>query len=209
MNGPKLILGTVLGLAWASAIGFGARSLLRYENTPGEAGDPLRNWPRESRLLRPADRFALVLFAHPNCPCTRASLAELEILMARLKGRVAAFVRFRKPEANLSEVQSSDLWKKASSIPGVSAGFDANGLDVRQFGAETSGQALLYDLQGRLVFSGGITTARGHEGDNAGVDAVIARVNGREAPFHTSAFGCSLRDPGTAELRENPAWKKP
>ena len=38
----------------------------------------------------------------------------------------------------------------------------------QRFGAETSGQTLLYDRDGRLLFSGGTTGSRGHDGDNAG-----------------------------------------
>ena len=45
---------------------------------------------------------------------------------------------------------------------------DDDGAEARRFGAETSGQTLLYDARGALAFSGGITGARGHAGDNAG-----------------------------------------
>jgi len=32
---------------------------------------------------------------------------------------------------------------------------------------------MLYDKLGQLVFNGGITSSRGHEGDNEGQDAII------------------------------------
>jgi hypothetical protein len=54
---------------------------------------------------------------------------------------------------------------------------------------------VLYNSDGQLLFSGGITGARGHEGDNAGEDLVIAGLNGQNVGFqHTPVFGCSLQD---------------
>jgi hypothetical protein len=182
--------------------------LFTYENTPGRAGTSAARWPSDGEIVRSPSKFTLVIFAHPDCPCTRASLAELELLMTQLQGKLIAFIEFRKPGARQAEVQNSALWKRAAAIPGVSVGFDSDGGGVEKFGAEVSGQALLYDAKGWLVFSGGITDARGHEGDNAGVDAVIARVRGGEAPFHTPVFGCSLRDPDAQTLDKESTWTK-
>lgn len=197
-----------IGLAWVSSVGWGARMLFTYENTPGAPGASAGRWPAGSKIARPQGKFTLVMLAHPECPCTRASLAELEILMARLPGKLVALVEFRKPGADQREVQGMALWNRAAAIPGVSVGFDQDGAAVEEFGAEVSGQALLYDPEGLLVFSGGITAARGHEGDNAGVDAVIQRVNGGQAPFRTAVFGCSLRDPGARTLEKESSWKR-
>jgi hypothetical protein len=70
---------------------------------------------------------------------------------------------------------------------------DPEGAAALRFGASTSGQTILYNDSGRLVFNGGITAARGHEGPNDGQDAVIALLQNR-APRQTTtpAFGCSL-----------------
>lgn len=197
-----------LGVVWAGAISVGAQKLLRYEGTPGQLAAPGPQWPQDSGLVRSGEQFTLVVFAHPDCPCTRATLAELGIVEARLAGRVKALVEFVKPEATSSEVRSSSLWAEAESIPGASAGFDAGAREAHLFAATTSGQALLYNPQGRLVFTGGITAARGHEGDNDGVAAVIALASGRAAPSRNPVFGCSLLDPGPAELSKDPEWKK-
>jgi hypothetical protein len=52
---------------------------------------------------------------------------------------------------------------------------------------------MLYDVNGRLLFSGGITGSRGHAGDNAGRTAILALLH-REASGRndTFVFGCSL-----------------
>ncbi len=71
---------------------------------------------------------------------------------------------------------------------------DDGALMAAAFGAETSGQVFLYDAQGSLRFSGGITESRGHVGDNAGRAAVEQLLQGK-APVktRTPVFGCSLR----------------
>jgi hypothetical protein len=207
------VVSVLVGLIWATSIGLGTRAVATFENTPGRSADAPREWPGNGTIVRSPNRFTLVLFAHPDCPCTRASLTELEKLMTHLHGRLEAFVWFRKPDASLQDTQRSSIWKRASSIPGVTAGFDADGSIVRRFGAEVSGQTMLYDPDGRLVFSGGITDARGHEGDNDGEDAILLRVNGQEARLHTSVlhtrvFGCSLVDPDAGQLAREYSWTK-
>ncbi len=67
---------------------------------------------------------------------------------------------------------------------------DADGREARHFGAATSGQTLLYDERGTLVFSGGITGARAHAGDNVGRQSLVALLN-REPPAHAAAPMCS------------------
>ena len=75
----------------------------------------------------------------------------------------------------------------------VAADFDS--AEAKRFSATTSGHAMLFDRGGRLRFSGGITDARGHEGDNDGRDAVVSIINGGDRmPAATPVFGCSLYD---------------
>ena len=72
---------------------------------------------------------------------------------------------------------------------------DLDGAEARRFGAETSGHTLLFDLDGNLLFSGGITQSRGHAGGNAGESAIVSLVNTRTADrARTLVFGCSLFD---------------
>jgi hypothetical protein len=85
------------------------------------------------------------------------------------------------------------LWKAASRIPGVQVLVDKEGALARAFGADTSGASLLYDRTGRLLFEGGITGARGHEGENANEDVLLACLQGTLAgPIRTQTFGCSI-----------------
>ncbi|MBV9302723.1 MAG: hypothetical protein JOY62_10620 [Acidobacteriaceae bacterium] len=198
-----------LMLLWLAGIIWGTRILVRYENTPAQAARVSERWPIESKLSRSRGFPTLVILAHPNCPCTRATIAELELIMAQLRGRIQTFVMFYKPGANGTEVAGSDLWRKARSIPGVSVLYDRAGTETQLFGGRVSGQTLLYSPEGKLVFSGGITSGRGHPGDNEGADAVIrcVRRNGSEIA-HSPVFGCSLHDPSRQALKEDKSWTR-
>jgi len=207
MKRPVMLAG--IGLVWGALIAFGTQVLLRYESSPGMPGTPPSRWPLVSILVRPSDKFTLVVLTHPDCPCTRASLAELETLMAQAQGKLVAFILFSKPGASAAEVRSSDLWKKAAIIPGVSTLYDNHGVATGQFGGHVSGQTMLYDPEGKLVFSGGLTSGRGRQGYSAGADAVLKKVNGGpRAPVSTPVFGCALHDPGALALKEDPLWEQ-
>jgi len=201
-------LAIIVGMAWVVAIALGTRPLFVHENTPGVPASPPSQWPLSSGISRGHDKFTLVMFAHPDCPCTRASIAELEMLTTQLPGKLDVIVQFRKPGVSERVARASDLWRKAAAIPGVSVRFDRDGTLVHQFGAEVSGQTMLYDPAGCLVFSGGITGARGHAGDNPAADAVIRRVRGGRSPLQFPVFGCSLRDPDRWQLKRDAAWTK-
>ncbi len=135
------------------------------------------------------------MVAHPHCSCTRASIAELSLLMTRLRGRLAAHVLFLKPEGAAVDWERTDLYQSAAIITGVTVHTDVGGEEVQRFGAATSGQVYLYDSQRRLVFSGGITPSRSHQGDNVGRRRIVDLVTHGSTERDTSTvYGCSLSD---------------
>jgi hypothetical protein len=209
MTGPRRALLAVAGLAWVSAILFGARTLWNYETGPGEAGRAPSVWPSRSSIVPSPGRFTLVMLAHPDCPCTGASLVELERLMGRAQPRINAFVVFGKPGTSRADIEASSLWTNAAQIPGVTVQYDGSGAEARIFGAAVSGQTMLYRPDGRLAFSGGITLSRGHQADNPGEESVIRIVNGdSQESAGSPVFGCSMRDPTEQELKAEPSWQK-
>jgi hypothetical protein len=185
----------VLVAIWLFCIAAGLEVLFNYENSPGREGPAVVDWPSTTRILRDSAHSTLIMFAHPQCPCTRASLGELNLLMTHCQGRVTAHVVFFKPEEFTADWTKTDLWRSAEAIPGVRVRVDEGGVESELFHAQTSGFTVLYDTQGRLLFRGGITSARGHSGDNAGRAALQALIRGDSADqTHTRVFGCSLLD---------------
>jgi hypothetical protein len=185
----------IAGLFWlASAVlGFGA--IFRYAVAAGDPGGIHPWWPSASSLDLARDRPTLVLCAHPHCACTRASVAELNLLMGDLRGKVRAYVLAVKPkefERGWVETQSM---REARRIPGVSVLTDEDGLESERFGARTSGQVMLYSAEGRLLFRGGLTAFRGHMGDSVGYQRILSLVRtGKADAAYSAVFGCKLSD---------------
>src|SRR5205823_11953618 len=172
----RLTARTVLlpaGIAWAAAVAGGSAKLLNYDFTPGVAGTPTRSWPADCGIRPDVDSARLVMVAHPHCPCTRASIAELAHIMACARRSVAATVLFYRPRQFPPGWERTDLWRSAAAIPGVTVLADPDGREAQRFGIVTSGHVLLFDRGGQLLFSGGITGSRGDAGDNAGCDSVL------------------------------------
>jgi hypothetical protein len=180
--------------AWALLVVVGFAFLLVYESTPGEAASPPARWPTETSLTPArAGAWSLVVFAHPRCPCTRATLDSLARLTARGGDRLEASVVLVRDQSTEEGWERGDLREKAERIPGVRLHVDAGGVEARRFGAVSSGQTLLFDPDGALRFSGGLTVLRGHDGDSPGSGAVEALLAGREpSVVETPVYGCPL-----------------
>jgi hypothetical protein len=74
---------------------------------------------------------------------------------------------------------------------------DDDGSEALLFHANTSGETLLYGKDGRLLFHGGLTPSRGHEGDNLGLTRVVSLVTtGASDKPESAVYGCSLLDAG-------------
>jgi len=199
MKYSKSIL-AVWGSLWLCAVGTGLFIMLKYENTPGLTGAPPPRWPVTSQIHRMPGHTTLVMLAHPHCPCTRASIGELAVLMAHAPEPLDAYVLFLTPPGITDSWEKTDLWYSAAAIPGVHVLPDKEGVETRRFQATTSGQTVLYDAEGRLVFNGGITGSRGHFGDNAGRSAILSFLHQRAAArTQTFVFGCSLFDPAVGQ----------
>jgi len=184
-----------MALVWILSIGAGLGYLQKYASTPALDGSPSLCWPADSQLTFDSTNVTLLVFAHPRCPCTRATIGELGVLMARCQGKIRAQVVFFEPNDCENDWAKTDLWRSAAAIPGVTVRLDKGGLEARCFKVKSSGHALLFDSKGELLFSGGITSARGHSGDNAGRSAIVTQITGASSAIRkTPVFGCSLVD---------------
>jgi len=188
---PNVVTLTLV-LVWGLFVAVGSCALWRYAAGPGDGGEAPGSWPAKSQVARDG-RFTLLFFAHPLCPCTRASLAELERLVAVCHDRVDTHVLFIAPVGTNSAWHDSDLHTMARRIPGVTMHTDTDRRETDIFRARTSGACLLYDPSGRLVFDGGLTAARGHEGNSVGSHSIKALSLGEDVKVrHTPVFGCPL-----------------
>ena len=189
----RILLWTVVGVLWIGGSCGGLVMLSMYANSPGPSQQSPANWPNETTIRLSEHGSTLIMFAHPKCPCTRASLGELEKIVARFHGAVTSWVVFFKPIDSDESWDQTDLRETAASIPGVHVMSDLEGVEARRFHATTSGETILYNDQGERLFHGGITLARGHAGDNAGRSAIEDSLT-ESVPVcsQTPVFGCPI-----------------
>ena len=180
-------------ILWTAAIVCGGKRVLTYASIPGSAGLAPEEWPADTTLSWPRDRMLLLVFIHPQCPCSRSSVANLARISAQCGNRLQIQVLSVAPADAPEGWKLSESIREASTIPTTRVISDVAGREAGRFGALTSGSALLYDLDGRLAFAGGLTPARGHEGDCVGSDAVISLVrSGCAEHARSPVFGCPL-----------------
>lgn len=185
----------LLSLVWFVMVAALTAAMIEYSSTPGKTEIHPLEWPQNGSLTFSKETSTLLMFAHPHCPCTKASLEELSKLMAKCRGLVSGFVILSVQEGTPDGWAETDIKRIASNISGIKVVIDKNSVLTRKFGCQTSGSTLLYGRDGRLLFHGGITLARGHEGDNAGRIAIQEILHGRTAQHNsTPVFGCGLLD---------------
>jgi hypothetical protein len=177
----------------------------RYDfavNTPLAHG-VVDHWPTDSTIQRHEGRPTLVLFIHPRCPCTRATLAELERMLSTTNGPeiVADTVVVSTVPAGSDDAWlETDVVARAKLLPGVRFVVDPDGHEAARFGATTSGTAIVFDAEGNRQYAGGATASRGHEGDNLGRAMIADALRGQTVAHRDlPAFGCRLCLPADSE----------
>lgn len=197
---PGAILLAAGACLWLGLALFGLARLEAFGGAAGKAGHPpiqwrSIQWRQAGASLAPpaldASKPTLIMLVHPQCPCSRASIFELNRLIALCPNQAKISVLFLRPVGYPVSWTKAELWRQASALPGVRVQVDDSGAFARRFGAATSGETLLYAPDGHLLYQGGLTGARGHEGDNAGLLAVAAILQSRT--------GASVQKPGTAQ----------
>jgi hypothetical protein len=177
MRVPRALFAGVI-LVWAGLAVGGSFLLQRYSATPGARGPVPERWPEATRLPRTSGRPVLAVFAHPECPCTRATLAVLGEISSQLAGSLDVEVVIAD---EVADPEHADIAARARAIPGVRVVIDHDQAEAHRFGALTSGHTVLYGGDGALRFAGGITDARGQPGASAGSAQITALVLAEQA----------------------------
>jgi len=186
----RLLLAGLVAI-WSGLIGIGAWAMMRWESTPGEPGDAPQRWPQHTALVLASDHPTLVVLAHPRCVCTEATLGELARLL-RLSPTLRATVVFSTPDQYDPAWSQSPIVEQAKKMAGVTVVEDPGGAETVRFGGLTSGTTLAYSESGQLLYSGGITRARGLSGDNPGFRALVSALGQGRPELHLPTYGCLL-----------------
>lgn len=186
-------------LLWLGAIALGIGLLTDYAATPGDTGAVPQRWPTDAPappLALAPDRLTVLVAVHPRCPCTRATINELQRAIAAAPTEPAVYAlvyeptRSNNPEERFAR---TSITKRLTSLPSVTIVPDPDARIAESFGALTSGHTLVYDPSGSLRYSGGLTPTRAHEGPNTGAASLVDLLHQRD-PVATRApvYGCPL-----------------
>ena len=196
LRGRLLAVATFFAVVlWSAAVLAGIQRIWSYESTPGSRSSVPSTWPGFSAVTVDGERATLVMFVHPLCVCTRASLSELREALDAMDRMPAVWIVVMNAHGVVADWEQR-IANIAHRIPEATIVTDVEGRAADTFGASTSGHVVVYDREGRLVFSGGITGARGHVGDNDGRrDLIAASHDGSASAHEHPIFGCGLDDP--------------
>lgn len=184
-----------LSLLWAAVVVYGSVRLMSHDLTPAVATVPPAAASSLNAIAEASNHFTLTMFVHPLCPCSRASVTELQRLLRSPGGRLEFRIYFVVAAGLETDPRETDLWKLAATLPNTTLAIDDNGQAADAFGATTSGQAYVFDGRKSLRFSGGLTSARGKTGETTGSLALLNLLQGETTatPIVSPVFGCSLR----------------
>jgi hypothetical protein len=195
----------LIPLVWGLCVCIGLGLVIQHDLTAGREVDPPLLWPDPAESLLPNEAVpksepatlgeraegVVLLFLHPHCPCSRASLDELTRVLAASATSVRAFVVFVKPSGTPQYWEESGLWDAAKKVPGLRVVSDEGGHLAQLFRATHSGQICLY-RRGRLVFHGGVTAGRGHSGQNVASESLARQLADARGVSCSPVFGCPL-----------------
>lgn len=184
----------ILAALWLVVIGCGFAVLVAEENTPGVPA--MSATPTAVVAREVSEKPTLLLFLHPQCPCSESSISELIGIMRECGDRMNVHVAVFAAAGHVAEWKKTDVWKSVAEIPGIEMTADVNGALALQTGARTSGQTFLFGRHGALLFSGGITGARACAGENEAARALVSLIMKpdvrKNIVVRYPVFGCSL-----------------
>lgn len=182
---------------WAAAVGTGSWFMLGHEFEVTASTKSVPNLPPElGRMVPESKPLTIVIAIHPECPCTGASIEQLDRLMTRNPESIQAVALLWAEESNPTHSPAGDYQRRLSALPNVTIVADPGGEKAKSFGAVVSGSVAAYDANGNLRFQGGLTASRGHAGSSAGMDILEAIARGQPTGdfAETPAFGCAFEE---------------
>lgn len=135
----------------------------------------------------------LILFVHPRCPDTMATVRQLRNTLFNNKKQVSVRMVVLCPRGCSDSWYETPLLEEANRIPGLEIVLDYGGVLTKKYGVISSGTMLVYDQKSLLTFQGGITPASGHEGKCPGQRSLEQSLAGQLPDARqTLVFGCQL-----------------
>jgi hypothetical protein len=189
---PKFTQMSVLAV-WTVVMSAGFFALFAYEFKAADASAGGDTWPDTTGVLHSKNKTTLLFFAHAKCPCTAASVAELNRLLSAYGNQFDTTAVLVVPDGAGKDWENTAVAAAIRRLPDTVVIVDRSGAVARAFGARTSGETMVFGKNKALLFRGGVTASRGHEGSNQGIAALKEIASTREtSTVQFPVFGCAL-----------------
>lgn len=187
---------------WLGGISAGSLTMWNHQFSQGPSNQaPIALPAALDALAEDAKPLTLFMAIHPGCPCTGASLEQVDRLIARNPDSIQLVGLVRDSGESTESTSDSKLheesyWKRLESMPNARPFADKDGSLANLLGTHVSGATIAYDETGSLRFQGGMTASRGHAGPSRSMDELesIARQLAPPELCSTPTFGCSLEN---------------
>ena len=205
-NGRFQRLVTLAIIGWGLAVVACSAAIIWSSRQPGAIGQSPNRLPALSDLSPIPGSTTLIIAVHPHCPCTHATVVNLERVLQSAQASCTTVALLYTPHEQGKTWSDTELVNQLSRLPNTRLVRDDDGRTAAQIGMHTSGQVLFYDAGGALRFAGGITQSRGHEGDCEPLEQLTALLAGRRptdsssGPAVASVFGCPLCNEGASSV---------
>jgi len=179
---------------WSVVLFGGLAAFSIYQTRQGTRGTIPAHWPADSRIDRTAGHSTLLVFLHPNCPCSMASVHSLQRCLRAIPPEGRPRTVFVMRPAARDDWRARKLRATAAETPDGSFYQDDGEKEIARFGANVSGHLLLFGAGGDLLFDGGVTPERGQEEESMASDHFREVLTGMSrSPVRTAVFGCALQ----------------
>jgi hypothetical protein len=194
----RRVLLTIFGTAlWLAAGSFLYTKMMAFETRAGLGSlHAALWWPLASGLKLGRDERTLLVFLHPKCTCSQATVAQIVKLKERARNGFRIILAVWQPAS------SDGSWDSLTplgvdQLSDYQVAWDRGGRLAGLFDAHTSGQIFIYEKDGRLVFAGGATSSRGGADEGPSLAALESLLQEKGNSYSVGlrsmpVFGCSF-----------------
>src|SRR5580704_15651034 len=122
----------VLLATWGAVVVSGILFLEADAARTGDGGTPAGRWLAGSRIQLDDRRSTLLIFLHPHCPCSRASVGELAYIVDRCRDRVSVHAILLGTPF-LHRWGRSEIERDLAGLADVHVDPDRGGAEARRF----------------------------------------------------------------------------
>ena len=118
---------------WAIGLVSGFSLIVSHNFATGNVSSAPIEWPDGINLESDANHPTLLVFIHPQCPCSSATIGELERLLADVNQQVKCTILMVCPSDHVDQWMKSKNTERSKSIEGVQIVVDVDGTTAAKF----------------------------------------------------------------------------